>query len=44
MAVYSISRIEVKDWNIYEKYMKLVPDFINKHGGKYLVRGGEVNG
>ena len=42
MAVYSISSIEVKDWDMYEKYMKLVPDVIHKHGGKYLVRGGEV--
>ena len=42
MAVYSISSIEVKDWDMYEKYMKLVPDVIHNHGGKYLVRGGEV--
>ena len=42
MAVYSISSIEVKNWDMYEKYMKLVPDVIHNHGGKYLVRGGEV--
>ena len=42
MAVYSISSINVKDWETYEKYMKKVPSIIEKYGGKYLVRGGEI--
>ena len=41
MAIYSISNIEVKDWAIYEEYMKKVPKIIEKYGGKYLVRGGK---
>jgi len=42
MAVYSISSITVKDWDIYREYMKKVPSVIEKYGGKYLVRGGEI--
>ena len=42
MSVYSISSINVKDWETYEKYMKKVPGIIEKYGGKYLVRGGEI--
>ena len=42
MAVYSISSIEVKNWEIYEEYMKKVPAIIEKYGGRYLVRGGEI--
>lgn len=42
MAIYSISNIEVKDWAMYEEYMKKVPKIIEKYGGKYLVRGGQI--
>ena len=42
MPVYSISSIDVKDWEAYQKYMKLVPSVIKKFGGKYLVRGGNI--
>lgn len=42
MSVYSISSIEVKDWDAYEDYMKKVPSIIEKYGGKYIVRGGEI--
>jgi len=42
MSVYSISSIDVKDWDAYKEYMKLVPPVIRKFGGKYLVRGGEI--
>ena len=42
MPVYSISSIDVKDWEAYQKYMKLVPSVIKKFGGKYLVRGGDI--
>ena len=36
MAVYSISSITVKNWDIYKEYMEKVPAIIEKHGGKYL--------
>ena len=42
MSVYSISSIDVKDWDAYREYMRLVPSIIEKFGGKYLVRGGEM--
>ncbi len=42
MAVYSISSINVKDWDKYREYMELVPAIIEQYGGRYLVRGGEI--
>ena len=36
MSVYSISSINVKDWDAYAEYMKLVPAVIKKYGGKYI--------
>lgn len=42
MSVYSISSIDVKDWDAYQEYMTLVPPIIEKFGGKYIVRGGDV--
>lgn len=40
MAVYMIVDIAVKDRSAYEQYKAEVPAFIRKHGGEYLVRGG----
>jgi uncharacterized protein (DUF1330 family) len=42
MSVYSISSIDVKDWDAYREYMRLVPSIIEKFGGKYIVRGGDI--
>jgi uncharacterized protein (DUF1330 family) len=42
MAAYIIVDIDVKDAAGYEEYKKLAPPSIAAHGGKYLVRGGEV--
>ena len=42
MSVYSISSITVKDWDTYREYMKHVPAIIEKYGGRYLVRGGDI--
>ena len=42
MAVYSISSINVKDWDKYQEYMKHVPAIIEQYGGRFLVRGGEI--
>ncbi len=42
MSVYSVSSITVKDWDTYQEYMKRASVIIAKHGGKYLVRGGEI--
>lgn len=42
MAAYIFADIEVTDPQAYEEYRREVPAMIAAHGGKYLVRGGEV--
>ena len=42
VSVYSISSITVKDWGTYREYMNHVPAIIEKYGGRYLVRGGDI--
>ena len=41
MAAYVIGLLRVKDWNWYREYRKVVEPLVAKHGGKYLVKGGE---
>jgi len=43
MAAYIIATIEVTDPEKFEVYRGQVPDNIEKHGGRYLARGGEVS-
>jgi uncharacterized protein (DUF1330 family) len=42
VSVYMIIDLEVKDWQTYGEYVERVPAVIAKHGGRYLVRGGDV--
>jgi uncharacterized protein (DUF1330 family) len=42
VAAYIIVNIEVKDPLAYEEYKSGVPTLIRRHGGEYLVRGGNV--
>lgn len=42
MAAYLIVDIEVTDPDAYAKYRQLVPPLVAKYGGKYLVRGGDL--
>jgi uncharacterized protein (DUF1330 family) len=42
MAGYLIANIDVKDPVMFEKYRQQVASLINKFGGRYLVRGGDV--
>jgi uncharacterized protein (DUF1330 family) len=42
MAAYLIVDVEVKDAKAYEPYRAGVGPVIQKHGGEYLVRGGQV--
>jgi len=42
MAAYLLSTIEIKDPTGYEEYRKLVGAPLAKYGGKFLVRGGEM--
>ena len=41
MSAYMIVNLDVKDAASYEEYKAKVPALIQKHGGKYLVRGGK---
>jgi uncharacterized protein (DUF1330 family) len=41
MSTYVILNLDVKDPAAYEEYKAKVPALIRKHGGEYLVRGGE---
>ena len=41
MTAYLFATIDVHDPERYEDYKNTVPDLIEKHGGRYIVRGGE---
>ena len=43
MSAYVIAEIEVTDPAPYEEYRKRVPAIIQKHGGRFLVRGGAID-
>lgn len=42
MSAYLVVDIDVQDPDQYMQYVAQAPDFIKKHGGQYLVRGGDV--
>lgn len=42
MSAYLIAMVRVDDPETYKKYTAKTPDIIARHGGKFLVRGGEV--
>lgn len=42
MSVYFIAEIEIRDDEVYSKYVEKVPEVIEKYGGRYLIRGGKV--
>ena len=42
MPAYLIAEVQVTDPAAYEDYRKQVPAIIAKYGGRYLVRGGNV--
>ena len=42
MSVYMIIEIKVKDAGMYAEYVENVRAIVEKHGGRYLVRGGAV--
>ena len=41
MAAYVIANVDVKDAALFEQYRKQVPETLARHGGRYLVRGGQ---
>ena len=40
MSAYLIGDISIHDHEIYTEYVRRVPPLIKKHGGVYIVRGG----
>jgi len=42
MSVYLVADIAVSDPESYQEYIKLVPAFIKKHHGRYLIRSSEA--
>ena len=42
MTAYLLGRVEITDQDRYKEYMKKTPEAIEKYGGKFIVRGGDV--
>lgn len=42
MPGYVIADVDVQDAEAYEEYRKLVPATLEPYGGRFVVRGGEV--
>lgn len=42
MSAYIVGKVSIKDPETYKKYTDKVPALVKKHGGKYLIRGGDV--
>ena len=41
MAVYLLVDVDIRDLGAYEEYKNGVSPLVAKHGGEYLVRGGD---
>ena len=42
MTAYIIADISVLEPDGYQDYVRQAPDYVARHGGTYLVRGGEM--
>ena len=42
MPVYLVAEIEIKDPEMYSRYVDKVPAVIRRFGGRYLSQGGQV--
>jgi len=40
MTAYVIAEVDIRDPELYRDYVKLTPASIERHGGRFLVRGG----
>ncbi|WP_417321009.1 DUF1330 domain-containing protein [Emcibacter sp.] len=40
MSAYIIGSLIVKDWDWYREYRNVTEPLVAKHGGRYLVKGG----
>jgi uncharacterized protein (DUF1330 family) len=43
MAAYFTVNLDIRDAGKFEDYRAKVPAVIEKHGGRYIVRGGQVH-
>ena len=43
MSVYVIVQVTIDDPDRYEEYKALTPETIQNHGGRFVVRGGELD-
>ena len=43
MSAYVVVQVDVKDPSRYEAYKKMVPPSLEKYGGRFVVRGGQVH-
>lgn len=44
MSAYVIAEVEITDPGRFEEYRRLVPPTIEAFGGRYVVRGGAIDG
>jgi len=42
MAAYVVSMMSIRDAETYRKYTDRTPPIVEKYGGKFLARGGDV--
>jgi uncharacterized protein (DUF1330 family) len=42
MSAYILARVSVTDWDHYKEYMNVTPGVVEKFGGRFVVRGGEM--
>src|SRR5438105_12876241 len=42
MPAYVIANVDVHDPQAYEEYRRHVPETLERYGGRFLVRGGEI--
>ena len=42
MAAYIVAHVDVEDWDAYREYMRHTPRVIQKFGGRFIARGGEM--
>ena len=42
MTAYLLGRVEITNPDRYKEYMEKTPGAIEKYGGKFIVRGGDV--
>jgi len=43
MSAYAVVMVKVNDPETYRKYTAQTPQIVNKYGGRFLSRGGEVD-